>query len=179
MLVLMQIIPGGEAGGHGGSASPPLLTLLQAVLAALPKVSRPVVVAAGAISTGAQIAALLTLGADGVIVGSRFLVSPESLYSDAQKQVILDADFYSTIRHRAFDEVARIDFWPPGIDGRAITNDIVADALKGEDLENRLKKHDDGLKNGEKERLVIWAGVGIGHLKEIKSTAVRLLRLCG
>ena len=177
--LLIQTNPGGEAGGNARSNSPPLLTLLQAILDALPKVARPIVVAAGGISTGGQIAALLTLGADGVIVGSRFLVSPECKYTDAQKKIILDADFYATSRHRAFDEVARIDLWPEGIDGRAIANDIVTDAQKGEDLETRLKKHDEGLEKGEKERLIIWAGVGIGHLKEIKSTVVRLLRTCG
>ena len=177
--LLMYIIPGGEAGGHGRSPTPPLLTLLQAVLAAIPKQSRPIIVAAGGISSGGQIAALLTLGADGVIVGSRFLVSPESLYSTTQKQVILDADFNATTRHRAFDEVTRIDLWPPGMDGRAVTNEVVTDAQEGEDLETRLKKYDDGLAKDEKDRQVIWAGVGIGHLKEIKSTAVRLVRHCG
>jgi len=174
--LLMEIIPGGEAGGHGKAVSPPVLTLVQAVLVAIPKESRPIVVAAGGVSSGAQIAALLTLGADGVVVGSRFLVSPESKYTATQKQVILDADFNSTVRHRAYDEVARIDYWPSGMDGRAVTNHILTDAQAGEDLETRLKKHDEGLEKGEKDRLVIWAGVGIGHLKEIKTTAVRLPR---
>ena len=148
--------------------------MVQGVLAAIPKDSRPVVVAAGAISSGAQIAALLTLGADGVIVGSRFLVSPESEYTPAQKQTILDADFYATSRHRAFDQVARIDYWPAGIEGRALANDILTDVNEGDDLETRLKKHDEGVAKGEKERLVSWAGVGVGHLKEIKPAAVRL-----
>ena len=175
----MYIIPGGEAGGHGRTTTPPLLTLLQAVLAAIPNQYRPIIVAAGGISSGGQIAALLTLGADGVIVGSRFLVSPESEYTAAQKQTILDADFNSTTRHRAFDEVARIDYWPSGIEGRALANDILTDAQEGEDLETRLKKHDEGLAKGEKERLVSWAGVGVGHLKEVKPAAVRVLRHCG
>jgi len=177
--LLMEIIPGGEAGGHGRTTTPPLLTLLQAVLVAIPKESRPVILAAGAISSGAQMAALLTLGADGVIVGSRFLASPESEYTDTQKQTLLDADFNATSRHRAFDEVARIDYWPFGIEGRAVANHILTDAQEGDDLETRLKKHDEGLAKGEKERLVSWAGVGIGHLKEIKPAAVRLLRPWG
>jgi len=179
LTLLMQHIPGGEAGGHGRKTAPPLLTLLQGVLAAIPKESRPVVVAAGAISSGAQIAALLTLGADGALVGSRFLVSPECKYTTAQKQVILDADFNSTSRDRVFDEINRTDFWPLGVEGRAVANEILTDVGKGEDLETRLKNHDEGLAKGEKERLVIWAGVGIGHLKEIKPAEVRLLRPCG
>ena len=173
--LLMQIITGGEAGGHGKKTAPPLLTFLQAVLVAIPKESRPVVVGAGAISSGAQIAALLTLGADGALVGSRFLVSPECKYTAAQKQVILDADFNSTSRDRAFDEVNRTDYWPLGIEGRAVANEILTDVREGEDLETRLKRHEEGLAKEEKDRLVIWAGVGIGHLKEIKPAAVRFL----
>lgn len=112
------------------------------------------------------------MGADGALVGSRFLVSPESKYTELQKQIILDATFDGTARERAFDEVYRTDYWPEGIAGRAVANDILSDRAQGDDLETRLKKYDEGLAKEERNRQVIWAGMGIGHLKDIKTTAV-------
>ena len=44
--------------------------------------------AAGGLSSGAHLAAFLTLGAAGAVVGTRFLVAEESLYSDVQKRAV-------------------------------------------------------------------------------------------
>jgi NAD(P)H-dependent flavin oxidoreductase YrpB (nitropropane dioxygenase family) len=49
------------------------------------------ILAAGGVFTGQQVAAALALGADGVVVGSAFLASPESLFSPAQKEAVLKA----------------------------------------------------------------------------------------
>ena len=62
----------------------------------------------------------------------------------------------------------RILGWPSGIDGRAIANDIWTDYVEGAPLEERLKRFDDGKARGEKERVVVWAGAGVGLTKEIK-----------
>ena len=147
------------------------MNLLQAVLDAIP--DGPVIIAAGGISTGAQIAALLTLGASGVVLGTRFLFTPECMYSDQMKAVLIDAGLNSTARSLAFDEINRTAMWPEGIDGRAIANDILVDYNKeGLDLEMRLKKADEDKAKGKTDRLVIWAGVGVGHVKEIKGAPV-------
>ena len=172
---------GTEAGGHGGATAPPLLNLLQGVLDAIPG-DGPVIIAAGGISTGAQIAALLTLGASGVVLGTRFLFTPECMYSDQMKSVLIDAGLNSTARSLAFDEINRTAMWPEGIDGRAIANDILVDYRESLDLEMRLKKADEDKANGKTDRLVIWAGVGVGHVKEIKGASVSSYpfeHLCG
>ncbi|KAG6831334.1 hypothetical protein H0H92_011249 [Tricholoma furcatifolium] len=163
------IVQGNEAGGHGAADAPPLLSLLQAVLF---NVSHgPAIVAAGGISTGAQIAALLAMGADGVVLGSRLLCTPESTFSAEMKQEILKAGINATARSYAFDDVARTRFFPDGIDGRAIANEILVDSAQGLDLETRLKKYDEAIMKGETNRLVIWAGAGIGFVKDEKDTA--------
>ncbi|EDR01987.1 uncharacterized protein LACBIDRAFT_310141 [Laccaria bicolor S238N-H82] len=165
------VVQGTEAGGHGGASAPPLLNLLQGVLDAIPT-DGPAIIAAGGISTGAQIAALLTLGASGVVLGTRFLFTPECMYSDQMKAVLLDAGLNSTARSLAFDEINRTAMWPEGIDGRAIANNILVDYREGKlDLETRLKKADADKANGKTDRLVIWAGVGVGHVKEIKGAS--------
>ncbi|KAJ7778684.1 Nitronate monooxygenase-domain-containing protein [Mycena maculata] len=160
------VVQGIEAGGHGSSESPPLLSLLQAVLLAVP--SGPLIVAAGGISTGAQIASLLTMGADGVVLGTRFLFTPECCYTPDKKEVILKAGFNSTVRTLAFDEVGRTNGWPAKHDGRAISNKIMDDFAAGLSLEERIAKFDDSAAKGENSRLIIWAGVGVGMTSEIK-----------
>jgi len=163
------VAQGIEAGGHGGSESPPMFTLVQAIVAAIP--DGPPILAAGSVATGAQIASLLTLGASGVVLGTRFLYTSECQYSSAKKNVLIKANFNSTTRTLAFDEVGRTMGWPPKHNGRAIANAIMDDVAQGLDLEQRLQKFDDSKAQGDDQRLVIWAGVGVGHTNEIKSTA--------
>lgn len=171
--MITNIRIGIEAGGHGKGDAPSLLTLLPSILTAIPSgPNRPVILAAGGISTGLQIASLLTMGADGIVLGSRLLCTPECMYPDKSKQVILDSTFNATMRSGVFDEVNRTAFWPEGINGRAIVNDIVKDARSGISLEERLKRYDQGLANGESNRLVIWAGEGVCFVNDRKSTEV-------
>jgi nitronate monooxygenase len=115
------VAQGVESGGHGAAQGLPLLTLLPLVLAALGP-DAPPVVATGGVATGSQVAALLTLGASGVALGTRFLLSPESLYSDKERQVILDAKSSDAVRTMAFDEARGYHNWPKYINGRAIRN---------------------------------------------------------
>jgi hypothetical protein len=60
---------GVESGGHGASYALPLLNLLPLTLAAMPADSPPVL-AAGGLANGGHVAAALTLGADGVVLGT-------------------------------------------------------------------------------------------------------------
>lgn len=91
------VVQGTEGGGHTGDVG--LLTLLAEVLefATVP------VVAAGGIVNGAQIAAVLTLGAQGVWMGTRFIGTQESSVGPNYKQSILDAGYDQTIRSLLFD----------------------------------------------------------------------------
>jgi nitronate monooxygenase len=38
-----------------------------------------------------------------------------------------------------------------------------------------LKRFDDSKAQGDDQRLVIWAGVGVGHTNDIRGAGVRLL----
>ena len=91
------IVQGTEGGGHTGDVG--LITLLAEVLefATVP------VVAAGGLVKGSQIAACLTMGAQGAWVGTRFLVSRESGSEDVFKESVVEADYDSTIRSLLFD----------------------------------------------------------------------------
>lgn len=81
------IIEGMEAGGHIGS-----LTTMALLSNVLPEVSLPVI-AAGGIVDGRGIAAALLMGADGVQMGSRFLLTHECvLHPKAKERIITAAD---------------------------------------------------------------------------------------
>ena len=151
-----------------------MFDLVQGVLRAIPR-NGPFVIAAGGISTGAQIAGLLTMGVDGVVLGTRFLFTPECSMPDDKKQVLVEADLNATTRSMAFDEVNRTMGWPDKCDGRAVSNAIISDERVGLGLEERLKLFDESAKKGEKDRLVIWAGVGAGLTDEIKPAAVSVV----
>ena len=167
-----MFVSGIEAGGHGGGYAPPLFLLLPSILAALP--NGPPVIAAGSIATGAQIAALLTMGASGVAVGTRFLFTHECQYTNAMKDVLVSATVKDTTRTLAFDEVNRTMGWPAGYNGRAIANDIIKDYEEGLSLEERMSRFDQSAACGDKSRLVIWAGMGTGLTNKITSASVSI-----
>ncbi|KIK54002.1 hypothetical protein GYMLUDRAFT_264859 [Collybiopsis luxurians FD-317 M1] len=162
------VVQGNEAGGHGRGDSPTLHMLLPAVLAAV--TSGPVILAAGGISTGKQVAAVLAMGADGVVLGSRLLGTPECMYLEQSKEVIFKSKLGSTIRSDVFDEINHTAFWPEGYDGRAIANDILGDHKAGLTLEERLKRYEASKLNGESNRLVIWAGDAIAYVNDNTTT---------
>ena len=81
------VAQGTEGGGHVGVMS--TMALVPQVVDAI--APRPVL-AAGGIADGRGLAAALMLGAEGVLLGTRFLTTHEAPVSDAVKQIILDSD---------------------------------------------------------------------------------------
>jgi nitronate monooxygenase len=129
------------------------------------------------VANGTQIASLLTLGASGVALGTRFLLSPESLYSDAQRQALISADSFSSVRTLAFDHVRDTLDWPKGIDGRALRNATVDDYEKGEDLDFLKQKYAEGAKRADTDRILVWAGSGVGLMHQVKPARDILVEL--
>ncbi|MBI3445026.1 MAG: nitronate monooxygenase [Magnetospirillum sp.] len=81
-------VVGAECGGHPGMDM--VGTMVQANVAAA-KLSIPLLVGGG-IGTGAHLVAALALGADGVVVGTRFLVAEEIWAHADYKRRLIDAD---------------------------------------------------------------------------------------
>jgi enoyl-[acyl-carrier protein] reductase II len=79
------VAEGFEAGGHNGREETTTLVLIPQIVQSV----KIPVVAAGGIGNGAQMAACLALGADGVQVGSRFIATPESSAHQAFKDRII------------------------------------------------------------------------------------------
>ncbi len=86
-------IVGHEEGGHPGMNE--LSTAFLATLAAR-QIKIPVVMGGG-IGTGAQIVSMLALGADAVVMGSRFLVAEEIIAHENYKQAMVAAGEHDTV----------------------------------------------------------------------------------
>lgn len=127
------VAQGYEAGGHMGPL--PLLSLLPAVVAVAG--GRPVL-AAGGIVDGRGLAAALCLGADGVLMGTRFLATPESPALAAHKSAILSATPGATVASSLFDVLWGPEW--PGVQVRAIRNDLTVRWLGHEDDLRAVRK---------------------------------------
>ena len=86
------VAQGTEGGGHVGVMA--TLPLARMVIRALPHL--PVLVAGG-IADGAAIAAALVLGADGALLGTRFLATNEAPLPDGYKRAIVESDGHDTL----------------------------------------------------------------------------------
>lgn len=87
------VAEGFEAGGHNGREETTTFTLIPMVKA---QIKIPLI-AAGGIATGRGMLAAMTLGADGVQLGSRFAASEESSAHHLFKQAIIDAKEGDTV----------------------------------------------------------------------------------
>ncbi|HEV3113293.1 MAG TPA: nitronate monooxygenase [Candidatus Binataceae bacterium] len=90
---------GFEAGGHvrGTVTTLALVPEVRDAIGDLP------LLAAGGIADGRGLAAVLALGADGAVFGTRFLVSAEAAAHPQYKQRIVDADATATVHTTLFD----------------------------------------------------------------------------
>ena len=81
------VAEGLEAGGHNGREETTTMCLIQIVRQ---EIDIPLI-AAGGIGTGRGMLAALSLGADGVQIGSRFVATPESSAHENFKETVLNA----------------------------------------------------------------------------------------
>ena len=112
------VAQGAEAGGHGASRT--TIDIVPAIvdLAA----GRVPVVAAGGIGDGRGLAAMMMLGAAGVLLGTRFYASLDADGSEEAKKRICAASSGDTVRGIIFD-LSRNNVWPAPFTGRCLVND--------------------------------------------------------
>jgi NAD(P)H-dependent flavin oxidoreductase YrpB (nitropropane dioxygenase family) len=112
------VAQGTEAGGHvGWMASLPLVPMMVKVVAPLP------VLSAGGIADGRGLAAALALGAEGVLLGTRFMATPEAPIHPNFKQAIVKSDGHDTVLTEIPD-LASQRVWP-GAMSRAQRNQFI------------------------------------------------------
>ena len=152
---------GVEAGGHNGADQ---LTTFCLIPQLVDKLSIPVI-AAGGIVDGRGILTALSLGAEGVQIGTRFAVTVESSAHDNYKNEIVNSGDQDTVL--AFKKIGLV---------RMMKNDFALRAMKAEsegwnELQLRellgAKRERAGIFEGDLVEGDLEAGQGIGLIKDI------------
>jgi len=169
------VAQGTEGGGHVG---------LMGTMALVPQVVRAVapvpVLAAGGIATGEGLAAALVLGADGVMVGTRFLATPEAPVADGFKRVILASDGHDTVLTEIPD-IARGRVWP-GAYSRVVRNRLI-ETWAGREGELRARRAEVGaamvraFQDGDAEGAPLFIGQDAGLIDAIVPAAELVARM--
>jgi nitronate monooxygenase len=164
------VAQGTEAGGHSESRA--TLPLVPAVVDA---VAPTPVLAAGGIADGRGLAAALALGAEGVLIGTAFCATDESLLHARAKVRLLHASGAETIRTRVFDIVRGYE-WPAPYTGRALRNRFT-ERWHGRErelaaaLDEERAAFSDAQQRGDTDAGLVWAGEGVDLVRETAPAA--------
>ncbi|NUH66813.1 nitronate monooxygenase [Sulfitobacter sp. S0837] len=116
------VAQGAEAGGHGERRA--TFTLVPEIADHIARHAPDTLLcAAGGVGDGRGLAAALMLGADGVVIGSRFWASDEALVHPAMLQAAIKASGDDTLRSTVTDIMRGFD-WPKRYTGRVLRNDF-------------------------------------------------------
>lgn len=171
------VAQGTAAGGHGASRS--TVTLVPEVADLCAK-ERPetLVVAAGGIADGRGLAAALLLGADGVMMGSRFWATREAAVPAGFQAASIAATADDTVRTRVVD-IVRAKAWPSPFTARVLRNGFVA-RWHGREEELRAKARDELLgytrawNEGDADRTGVFVGEVTGFIESVPSAGALL-----
>ena len=173
------VVQGNEAGGHTGTMN--LLPFLVRVMEQFPDIP---VMAAGGISSGRSLAAVLAAGADGAWMGTAFLATPEAVeVPEAFKERIIQSDGQDTIFTRLYDLIGGGP-WPRGVAGRVYNNRFVRtwDGRDAEVLSRREELASDAAEAWAKhdvEVASVYMGQSAASVGSIRPAGDVLEEVCG
>ncbi|KAF2480818.1 hypothetical protein BDY17DRAFT_302449 [Neohortaea acidophila] len=178
----VMCVQGSDAGGHGYEKGAGFISLLPEISDALAANGHNGIslVAAGGIVDGRSAAAAFALGAQGVVMGTRFLSARETNVHPVYQEALVAASDggQSTRRSKLFDNLRGPNIWPGAYDGRSILMQSWADHESGVGIEEIRKRHKEALKDDDKGfnadrsgRAVMWAGTGVGLVKKVQPAA--------
>ena len=175
------VAQGWESGGHvwGEVAT---MALVPAVVDA---VEIPVL-AAGGIADARGVAAALALGADGVWVGTRFLLAEETPIHPLYRELLLGADATDTLYSSVFDggwpdaphrtlRNSTLEAWQragsAASGSRPGEGEVVARRPDGSELRRYASALPLAGMEGEIEALSLWAGQSVGLVRDVRPAA--------
>jgi nitronate monooxygenase len=132
-------------------------------------------VAAGGVADGRGLAAALALGADGVLVGTRFCAAQESLVKPLHRQAIVESDGDATLRTHLPDIVRGLP-WPEEFTARVQRNGFV-ERWRGRDSELAQQIATEGPRylqafaDGDPDDTAVWFGEAAGLVDGIEPAA--------
>jgi nitronate monooxygenase len=180
------IAQGTEAGGHGvrrelGCGT---LSLTSQLVELSNKRIKPVpVLAAGGIVDGRDLAAVLALGADGAVLGTRLWASKEAMGPNSFKDALVAANSADdVIRTRAFDTIAnsfRSLKWPSPYDSSGVLRNKTTKQWDDDSSLEKALSTSEGFKIVETFKVAsetsdpayapVYAGKGVGKIHSIES----------
>lgn len=175
------VAQGGEAGGHGAGRGTMTLVpeLADHLAGAAPEV---LLLAAGGIADGRGLAAALMLGADGVLVGSRFWAATEALVPAGFHAAALAAGGDATRRGRVPDAARLLD-WPAPFDIRTLRSSFTdrwaddPDALRAPGAANARAAWAAAQAAGDADEGSPVVGEAVGLIRDIAPAAALLDRI--
>lgn len=170
------VAQGTEGGGHGGRRS--TFSLVPAVVDAVAPIP---VIAAGGIADGRGLAAALMLGAQGVVIGTRFYAAHESLGHPEAKRRICQARGDETTRTRIFDVVRGVA-WPEKYPGRALRNTFIErwhghEAELAEAVAAERRRYEAAAGERDFDTAVVWAGESVDLIDEVEGASAIVQRI--
>lgn len=182
------VAQGRDAGGHGR----PDIGTMALIPSIVDMADGTPVLAAGGITDGRGLAAALMLGADGIVMGTRFLASDEAISNPVEQAKLIELGLGDTVRSDFFD-VVRGPAWPDGHDGRTYHNDLIrrwdADPIRPPQQIDEFRELYRASDPHDYEVRPLWAGEGVGLIDstssaeavvdDVVTTAQRLLARAG
>jgi len=165
------VAQGSEAGGHGAK---------RGTLALVPEVAdllgshapKTLLLAAGGIGDGRGIAACLMLGADGVLIGSRYWATREALVNEAFQHAAIRATGDDTVQ-TSVPDIARNLAWPEGFKIRVMKNNLMqefhdkTETLSKSDTANIAERYLNASKTGNTDDGGIVVGEITGLINDL------------
>jgi nitronate monooxygenase len=169
------VAQGTEAGGHGAARG--TMTLVPEIVDRFPHVP---VVAAGGIADGRGLAAALMLGAEGVLMGTRFYASQEAAGHAEAKRRIVDGTGDDTLRSIVFD-ISRRNVWPAPYNGRVIRNAHAAkwfgrEAELTENIDAEAARYAAARAAGDFDTAAVIAGEAAGLIHDLPDAGEIVVR---
>jgi nitronate monooxygenase/enoyl-[acyl-carrier protein] reductase II len=166
------VAQGTEAGGHSG-----FLGALALVPQVVDVAGNVPVLAAGGIADGRGLAAALALGAQGVVMGTRFLASTEMAVSGRWKQMIVDADSRDAVHEELLDALLppyNRPHWPTA--GRVLPTRFAREwAGRADELAARAPEIAphlvESILSGGGEEYAPFAGQSVGLIHDVRPAA--------
>jgi nitronate monooxygenase len=170
------VAQGSDGGGHIGEIG--TLSLVPAVVDAAAGVP---VIAAGGITDGRGLAAVLMLGAEGAWLGTRFVACEEWAGGEWRSAAVVAAGTDDTILTLAYDRVWGLPF-PAGIAGRVVRN-AFTEEWRGREAEivariaDLRPRVDAAQETGDAAVGAVWAGQGAGLIHSVEPAGVIVRRI--
>jgi nitronate monooxygenase len=162
------VVQGTEAGGHGASRS--TLPFVPEAADYLKRHSpETLLIAAGGIADGRGLAAALMLGADGVLVGTRFWASAEALTPKSHTDKAIDTTGDGTVRTKTLDALRGVP-WPREYSFRFLKNKLTEEWAGREDEAFRAfgtlsEKYAQARAQNDLDSVAVVCGEAVGLLR--------------